>query len=101
MLTSKEQHIIEALIEDELNTAKEVALSSNTANSVIVEYINTLFSIKNKFAKRCKVEVIKIISLIFAILIIYSQMAFAQPFKEWKKQARDIEEEKIMNEIKQ
>ncbi|MDD5618391.1 MAG: hypothetical protein PHG69_04790 [Candidatus Omnitrophica bacterium] len=49
MLTSKEQTIIEALIEDELNSAKEVIITSDNADSIILEYIDTLFSIKRKF----------------------------------------------------
>ena len=49
MLTEKEQHIIKALIEDELNSAKELVVTSDRVDSVILEYINTLSDIDRKF----------------------------------------------------
>jgi len=50
MLTEKEQHIIKALIEDELITTKESIIMSDAADPVVLEYINTLSGIKRKLA---------------------------------------------------
>lgn len=51
MLTSKEQHIIEALIEDELSTASLLAIDSEDDNPIIWSYIGTLKDIRRKFTK--------------------------------------------------
>ena len=51
MLTEKEQHIINALVEDELSTAKESIIISDAADPVVLEYIDMLSGIKGKFAK--------------------------------------------------
>lgn len=49
MLTEKKQHIINALIEDELNNAKGLVVTSDNIDSIVLEYIDTLSSINRKF----------------------------------------------------
>lgn len=56
MLTSKEQHIIEALIEAELNTAKESVIISDEPDPVVLEYIRTLTHIKNKLTRHLRIK---------------------------------------------
>lgn len=51
MLTEKEQHIIKALVEDELSTAKESIITSDVADPVVLEYVDTLSDIRRKFTK--------------------------------------------------
>ncbi len=51
MLTEKEQHIIKALVEDELSTVKESIITSDVADPVVLEYIDTLSGIRRKIAK--------------------------------------------------
>ena len=51
MFASKEQHIIETLIEDELGSAKESVITSNATDPIVLDYIDTLWSIKRKFNK--------------------------------------------------
>ncbi len=48
MLTEKEHHIIKALIEDELSTAKESIIISDVADPIVLEYIDTLSNISKK-----------------------------------------------------
>jgi len=51
MLTEKEHNILKALVEAELNTAKESIITSDAADPVVLEYIGTLSGIRGKFAK--------------------------------------------------